>query len=129
MQSSMLLVSNLMKLSLPPGSAAGKERLLRRVEWMAEAEAICGEPRMAVGVNVPDAIGWSVDGGVRNPLATPVGPLDDGCRDRKLEVLGFGERVLGVEEEPEAKGSGAAKLAGDEAVGEAGSDSERTRVK
>lgn len=131
MQLSMLLVSNLMKLSLPPGRAAGSDRRLSRVEWMAEAEAeaSCGEPRMAVGVSVPDAMGWSSwEGGVRKPDAAA--PLADGWRDLKLEVLVFGESVLGVEEDAAGGARGAVRLDGEESVGDDGMDSpERERVK
>lgn len=84
-----------MKLSLPPGNAAGKDLLLSSVEWIADADASCGEPRMAVGVNVPEAMGWSM-GGVRKPLAAP---LEDVGRERKLGLLDLGVSVLGVEED------------------------------
>lgn len=124
MQLSMSLVSNLMKLSRPPGSAAGSERRLRRVEWIAEAEAdvVCGEPRMAVGVKVPEAIGWSsCEGGVRKPLGRA--PLAEGCRERKLEVLGLGDNVLDAEEDAAFEGSGALELPGEPIVGDDGMDS------
>lgn len=77
---------------------------------------------MAVGVSVPDAMGCSIcEGGVRKPLGAV--PLDDGCRERKLDELAFGERVLGVAEDPDALGSGFVNATGDPIVGEEGIDS------
>lgn len=84
---------------------------------------------MAVGVKVPEAMGWSLcEGGVRKPEGAA--PLEDGCGERKLDWLAFGESASGVEDEHEAKGNGVVKLAGDERVDEDGMDSlKRERVK
>ncbi len=131
MQFSMSLVSNLIKLRRPPGKAAGRDLRLRRVEWMADADAdaSCGEPRMAVGVSVPEAMGWSAcAGGVRKPLCAP--PLEEACRERKLLLLVFGERALGVDEEAAVCGKGVERATGEPGVGEEGVESEeRERVK
>lgn len=83
---------------------------------------------MAVGVSVPDAMGWSTEGGVRKPLGAL--PLADGCRERKLEELALGERAFGVEEEAAVEGRCDVKVTGEPVVGEEGMDSlERDRVK
>lgn len=58
---------------------------------------------------------------MRKPLGAAV--FAEGCRERKLDVLAFGERVFGVDDDPAAEGSPVLCKAGDEIVGDEGTDS------